>query len=123
MPSVKSQHEVNRQMELDLVKSIWKEIRTHLESERAQIYEEIRNYPPPIPACDLQFNHLLEERARISQELSQLDALSKESLTRRDYIKLIDEFIRSSSYISDEAEQKIRSFFKQRPSHGRSPMG
>ena len=41
----------------------------HLENERHRINEEIRNYPMPIAGCDEQFSYLLEERARIAQEL------------------------------------------------------
>ena len=43
-----------------------------LEVERNRVCAEIASYPPPIPACDEQFNHLLEERDRISRELSRL---------------------------------------------------
>jgi predicted nuclease with TOPRIM domain len=43
-----------------------------LETEKRRINEEIRNYPTPIAACDEQFNSLLEEQARIVQELDRL---------------------------------------------------
>ena len=45
------------------------EIRNQLEQQRVRIQEEIANYPPPITACDAQFNHLLEQRSRIAREL------------------------------------------------------
>ena len=61
--------------EPDLIRSLWNDIRRHLEDRKAQLFEEIGNYPPPIPACDQQFNHLLEERARISRELNRVAAL------------------------------------------------
>lgn len=48
--------------------------REHLESERHRVNEAIRNYPTPIAACDAQFNYLLEERARIVQELDRFKA-------------------------------------------------
>ena len=35
---------------------------------------EIRAYPTPIPRCDAQFNHLMEERARIREALEALEA-------------------------------------------------
>jgi hypothetical protein len=53
-----------------------KEIRDRLESERERLYREIANYPRPIPACDQQFNHLLEERERICRELDSMIPLS-----------------------------------------------
>ena len=46
------------------------EIRSLLEQQRVRIQEEIANYPPPITACDAQFNHLLEQRSRIARELA-----------------------------------------------------
>lgn len=98
---------------MDLVKSIWQEIKGHLEHKKEQIYEEIKNYPPPIPACDVQFNYLIEERARISQELSRLETLSRERCTPGGQLQLINEFITSSPYLNDEAAQKIRSLLKE----------
>jgi hypothetical protein len=86
-------------------------IRDHLESERQRINKEIKNYPTPITACDAQFNYLLEEQKRIPQELDRLNVLSKESLTRTDQLKCLDDFIGSSNYIKGEAEQRIRSSF------------
>jgi hypothetical protein len=43
-----------------------------LEAEKQRLYEEIRNYPTPIAGCDQQFNHLLEQQARVASELSRL---------------------------------------------------
>jgi hypothetical protein len=37
----------------------WAEFEDHLEGTRSAILAEIRNYPPPIAACDQQFNYLL----------------------------------------------------------------
>lgn len=100
---------MNRQADLALMDSVWSRIRDHLENERHRIYQEIKNYPTPIPACDAQFNYLLEERANIVQEFDRLKALSNDSLSRRDHIKCIDEFIVLSNYITGKMEQTIRS--------------
>jgi hypothetical protein len=35
---------------------------------------EIRSYPTPIPRCDAQFNHLMEERDRIVRALQDIVA-------------------------------------------------
>lgn len=45
-----------------------------LEAEKRRLYEEIRNYPTPIAGCDQQFNHLLEQQARVVAELNRLRA-------------------------------------------------
>ena len=56
------------------IESGGKHTRAALETELDRVQAEIRKYPPPIPACDAYFNHLLEERGRISDELARLDA-------------------------------------------------
>ena len=47
--------------------------REELERERLRIQMEINSYPAPIPGCDAYFNHLLEQRSRICEELSALE--------------------------------------------------
>ena len=73
-----------REKENKAIQPIWQSIRGHLESKKNQIAEEILYYPPPIPACDAQFNFLLAERARVSDALAQLDGLVHEALPTRD---------------------------------------
>ncbi len=97
---------------MDTLKSAWQEIKEELQNKKKQIYEEIGNYPPPIPACDQQFNYLLEERTRISQELRQIDTISQESLACKNPVEVLEGYLQSSSYISDETEQKIRNYLK-----------
>jgi glutamate/tyrosine decarboxylase-like PLP-dependent enzyme len=43
-----------------------------LEARRKVLDAEIHAYPTPIPRCDAQFNHLMEERERIVKELEAL---------------------------------------------------
>ena len=40
----------------------------------ARLDAEIRAYPTPIPRCDAQFNHLMEERDRIRRLLEEIAA-------------------------------------------------
>lgn len=100
-------------MDSDRIKFLWSRIKRHLEEERHRIYREIRNYPPPIPACDAQFNHLLEQRKRISQELTELEQLSNQDLTPEQHMKSIDKFITSSTCIDTQNDPEIRSHFKE----------
>ncbi len=46
----------------------WQQIQQQLQRQQAAIIAEIRSYPPPIPACDAQFNYLLEQRTAVRQE-------------------------------------------------------
>jgi hypothetical protein len=84
--------------------SAWRRARACLENKKRQIYEEVRNYPRPIPACDQQFNYLLEERARVEQELGRLEEACAESRTSADPLQRVEEFIRSSAY-----QQELRA--------------
>ncbi len=100
---------MKEQAKLTTLESLYQNIKDALENERHRVNEEIRNYPTPIPACDAQFNYLLEERAKIAEEMDRLKALSKGSFTRED-VELIDEFIRTSNYITGDAERTMMSF-------------
>jgi hypothetical protein len=55
----------------------WAQAREVLEARRAKLNEEIAAYPPPIPACDAQFNHLLEQRSGIGRELKRLEEMTQ----------------------------------------------
>ena|SRR5215471_12318319 len=80
--------------DLELLKLILRDIISRLEDRKLSLDQEIRNYPAPIPQCDAQFNYLLEQRTRLSQQLSPLKAACRESLAINDYADLIIAFIR-----------------------------
>ena len=58
--------------------SDWDALRARLARMRAAVAAEINAYPPPIPACDAQFDHLLERREALSAALARLDAARKD---------------------------------------------
>jgi hypothetical protein len=62
-------------------------LRDALTSRKAEVSAEIRNYPGPIPGCDAQFNHLLEVRRILAQELQRIDTVRDIS---------VDEFVDTS---------------------------
>ncbi len=84
-------------------------IRKHIDVHRNQIYTQIRHYPAPIPACDVQYNHLLEQRAGITQELSRLNALSRGPQSILGLIDSLCEFIDDSSSIHGEVRQELHA--------------
>lgn len=79
-----------------------------MESEKERIFQEIRRYPPPIPACDEQFNRLLEERATVLQEVGRVGGILKKALTAGEEIELLDEFVDSSRHLHHEVVENIR---------------
>ena len=98
---------------VDAIQSAWEDIAARLESLQRRIYDEIKNYPPPITACDQQFNYLLEQRDKISHELALVRQARAESLTRSDAARAIDEFLQSSCSIDVEAARRIRDCLKE----------
>jgi hypothetical protein len=109
MPFAELPGGADRSTELTLVESAWQRIKAHLEQEKQRIYGEIKHYPRPIPACDLQFNQLLEERAGISQELQRVHEAVGESLGCGDPRKALADFLNSSRYVDDRTKGLIRS--------------
>lgn len=97
---------------LDSVVSICQKIRGCLENRRDQVCQEITHYPAPIPACDVHFNRLLEERTKIFHELGRLDELRGDGQARKGDIALIDDFVRSSEAINDEDRHKLGAALK-----------
>ena len=55
----------------------WDALRARLERMQEAVAAEINAYPPPIPACDAQFDYLLERREALSEALARLDAARK----------------------------------------------
>ncbi len=90
------------------VKSVWKMIHQHLDKEMRRVQDEIRSYPAPIPACDAQFNYLLEERESLSSELARVRGFMNEELDSEDARSSIDAFLNVSTYLGDSAKGEIR---------------
>ena len=53
------------------------EITIQIEADRVRLNEEIRSYPSPIPACDAQFNYLLEEKKHTSRKQDLLKEIAE----------------------------------------------
>lgn len=86
----------------------WQRAREHLEQAKAHIAGQIHAYPAPIPACDAQFNYLLEQRGKIADELNRLAAAMRESLEQGEGGQAIAEFIASSEFIDEAAKRETR---------------
>lgn len=84
-------------------------IRDHLLALKQPVDAEIRAYPPPIPGCDAQFNHLLDERAGLSRALVGLDGIAKQGLTPADEARALDVFIGACGYIDAAAARAFRA--------------
>jgi len=75
----------------------WQDVHHQLQSQRDAIVHEIRHYPPPIPACDVQYNYLLEQRDKVLRELRLLRRMEP-----TDPIQL-EAFAAASSFVNHHA--------------------
>ena len=87
-----------------------KDFKVYLLAERDKVNEQIGSYPPPIPACDAQFNYLLDERTRISNELKFVDTAMTKCLSGSIDIEEIEQLIASSARTDNKIVAKLRSF-------------
>ncbi|MEZ4728255.1 MAG: hypothetical protein R3E79_14070 [Caldilineaceae bacterium] len=99
----------NRTSAAEAIHAVYLILRRQLEEKRDQIYDEIRSYTPPIPACDVQFNTLLETRSAVARELSHLNSLAKQTPPWQAQLSQIDEFIMASTCLPQEAKQQIQA--------------
>jgi hypothetical protein len=96
----------------------WARIRQHLETEMHRVRDEIRNYPAPIPACDAQYNYLLEEREGLSSELARVRKFMNEDSENAQ--NSVDAFLSVSSFLGDSAKGEIRALIESDNRHGRT---
>ena len=75
----------------------WQSLRRNLQTLATRVASEIRTYPRPITACDAQFNHLLELRRLVPEEMRRLDAAAS------DPEFTVEEFLRTSPCASEIA--------------------
>jgi hypothetical protein len=80
----------------------WEALRRQLEDLKSAVAAEIQSYPRPIAGCDAQFNHLLERRRLLGEELSRLDAV------RGDRLKGVEDFLQSSTCLDTEVRRAVR---------------
>jgi hypothetical protein len=80
-----SGHESFQQAELALIGRI----ESALQQSKQRIDAEIKNYPRPITACDVQFDHALEEQARIRQALTRAETLFANHSGHDDFIQVV----------------------------------
>lgn len=84
----------------------WEALRRRLEEEKDVVSAEIQAYPRPIAGCDAQFNHLLECRRLLWEELSRLEA------ARADRLSSVGDFLQSSTCLDHEAKRAILAAFE-----------
>lgn len=92
--------------------AVWKTIYAHLEQEMQRVRGEIQTYPAPIPACDAQFNHLLDEREALSSELTRVRELMARGGDSQDSSSVVDSFLNTSEHLDETAKKEIRTLIE-----------
>lgn len=90
------------------LRAAWGEIETQLAARLAEVKDEIRHYPGPIPACDAQFNHLLEQRSGILQALRRARSLAQ-SAAPPDGQRALQAFVESCPYLDRADIRALRA--------------
>jgi hypothetical protein len=75
--------------------SDWDGLRARLVRLQEAVAGEVRAYPAPIPACDAQYNHLLERRAALAEARARLDA------AREDGAATVEDFRASTPLLAE----------------------
>ncbi|MBX3053062.1 MAG: hypothetical protein KF753_16385 [Caldilineaceae bacterium] len=88
---------------------LYSQIEARLWQERERIYAEIHAYPPPIPACDAQFNYLIEKRALIAKELSAIRALKMNAPEVESEDSLLRQCLAESQILHRAAKEEFLS--------------
>ena len=92
---------MTQQSETPDIDARWQAVRDCLEARQRALRAQINAYPPPIPACDAQFNHLLDQRRALAEELRDLDALRPALTTRGEDV--LAAFLRTSQFVGRDS--------------------
>jgi hypothetical protein len=79
----------------------WDGIRRVLDEEKRALSAEIEAYPRPIAGCDAQFNHLLDRRRLLFEELARLEA------ARADGVTSVEGFLHGSACLDEAAKRAL----------------
>jgi len=82
----------------DTVSRQGEDLRRQLLRAREGVLEEIRAFPPAIPACDAQFNHLLEQRDALGRDLGRLDDILAAEVSADEKARRLAAFRRDSAF-------------------------
>jgi len=74
-----------------------------LSARLASVEEEIRHYPAPIPACDAQFNYLLEQRSQIPQLIARLRDVMQQPVSMPQRQQALAAFVSACPFIDAAA--------------------
>ncbi|MCY3719737.1 MAG: hypothetical protein OXG07_09310 [Anaerolineaceae bacterium] len=81
-----------------------KGLRRRLQQERERMLAEIRAFPPAIPACDAQFNHLLLQRDALGRDLGRLDDILAARISEDEKTRRLAALRRASAFLQPDTQ-------------------
>ncbi len=108
MSSARSARSATADTAADPVMAVCEAIRGRIEDRRDQVCREIGEYPTPIPACDVHFNRLLEERRKVFEDLDRLGDISGGARASEIDVAAIDALIVASTAIPEKEKPALR---------------
>lgn len=91
--------------DMDLRARIGSLVQCELDARRVAISRELASIPPPVPACDVDFNRLLEDRGRVVDDLRRLHRLLAIDGTEAEILDLC----RSTEFLSDAVKREVET--------------
>ena len=82
----------------------WDWLAQRLERARREIDEQIESYPPPIPACDQHFNHLMEQHHLVRSCQGQLREMIAQSDSKGPPARIMEELRRTWPVLDEERQ-------------------
>lgn len=79
-------------------------LRRELLRAREQVLAEIRATPPAIPACDAQFNHLLQRRDALGRDLGRLEDILAARVSAEEKARRLAAFRRDSTLLQHDTQ-------------------
>lgn len=85
----------------------WFGLRAYLEARMQAIGAEVRGYPTPIAACDVQLSELIERRDRALERLKAMRSAGRDDARER--LDAMDAFLAGPpAFAGDRAEERLR---------------
>jgi len=83
--------------------AVFDAVKAALEGAREAISRELATIPPPVPACDVNFNRLLEDRANIVDALQRLAQLRAAAAQDGELLG----FVRNCAWLDPQIKERI----------------
>ena len=99
----------NRSTDLDRFRSLGREVERMLSGVRRSLDEEIRTYPTPIPRCDAQFNHVYEQRVRLTLTLERVNSALAHGDAAEGLAGALSEFATAPAFSDRADEQDLKA--------------